>query len=75
MTDESFIPTAVHNDPALRASVRQGAFRFIGKRQSGRLVNEDDQSSLQSCRYLFARKFMSGTDALRITNASRTLCT
>ena len=75
VTDESLIATAIHNDPALRASVRQGAFRYIGKRQAGRLVSDGDLLSLLSCKYLFARKFMSAAEALRLTNASRTQCT
>ena len=74
VTDESFVSTAIYNDPVLNATVREGAFKYIGKRQKGRLIHEDDVAALTSCKYLFARKFMSGPDALRLTDASRTQC-
>ena len=75
VTDESFVSTAIYNNPVLNATVREGAFKYIGHRQMGRLVHDDDQEALQSCKYLFARKFLSGPEALRLTNASRALCT
>ena len=74
VTDESFVSTAIYNHPQLNATIRQNAFKFIGKRQQGRIVSDRDESQLMTCQYLFARKFMSGTEALRLTNASRILC-
>ncbi|DBA86694.1 TPA: Xylosyltransferase 2 [Trebouxia sp. C0004] len=75
VTDESFVSTAIYNNAALNATVREGTFKYIGKRDLGRLVHEADQEALASCKYLFARKFMSGPEALRLTNASKILCT
>ncbi len=74
VTDESFVSTAVYNDPALNSTVRQGAFKYIGKRKTGRLVHEDDEEELASCKYLFARKFLTGPDALKLTHSSRVQC-
>lgn len=75
VTDESFVSTAIYNNADLNATVREGAFKYIGKRELGRLIHEADQEALLSCKYLFARKFMSGPEALRLTSASKTTCT
>ena len=74
VTDESFVSTAIFNNARLNATVREGAFKYIGKISSGRLIGESDAAALTSCKYLFARKFMSGQDALSGTNTSRSLC-
>ena len=74
VTDESFVSTAIYNDPVLNATVREGAFKYIGRLGAGRLVDESDMAALTSCKFLFARKFMSGKSALTMTNASRSLC-
>lgn len=75
VTDESFVSTAIFNHPQLNATIREGVFKYIGKRNKGRLIDESDVEKLETCKYLFARKFMSGQDALRLTNTSRVLCT
>ena len=75
VTDESFVSTAIFNHPQLNATIREGAFKYIGKRQEGRLISDRDQKELMTCKYLFARKFMSGSEALRLTNESRLHCT
>ena len=74
VTDESFVSTAIYNDPVLNATVHEGSFKYIGKLGAGRLVHESDMAALTSCKFLFARKFMSGKMALTLTNASRSLC-
>lgn len=74
VTDESFVSTAIYNNPVLNATVREGAFKYIGRLGIGRLVDESDMAALTSCKFLFARKFMSGKTALTLTNISRSLC-
>lgn len=74
VTDESFVSTAIFNHPQLNATIREGAFKYIGKRREGRLVSDRDVKELMTCKYSFARKFMSGSEALRLTNSSRIHC-
>lgn len=74
VTDESFVSTAIYNDPVLNSTVREGAFKYVGRLGAGRLVGESDMAALTSCKFLFARKFMSGKVALTLTNTSRSLC-
>ena len=74
VTDESFVSTAIYNDRRLRETIREGAFKYIGKIASGRVIGESDLSALNSCKFLFARKFVTGKDALVMTNTSRSLC-
>lgn len=74
VTDESFVSTAIYNDHKLNSTVWEGAFKYIGQLGGGRLIGQSDQAALNSCKFLFARKFMSGKAALTMTNASRSLC-
>ena len=62
------------NSPGLNGTVRPGAFRYIGKRSNHRVVEDGDLPTLAQCQHLFARKFSSADEALRLTNASRAAC-
>lgn len=72
--EESFFQTALHNNPDLNATIREGALRYTGPRQHGRLVDHTDQDALLTCQYTFARKFESADIALKVTAASRAAC-
>ena len=74
VTDESFVSTAIYNHPQLTGTIREGAYKYIGTRAKGRLISDADVGNLETCKYLFARKFMSGPEALRLTNGSRAQC-
>lgn len=73
-SEEAFFHTALHNNPDLNATIREGALRYIGPRLRGRMVDDTDVDSLLTCNYSFARKFESADIALRATAASRAAC-
>ena len=62
------------NSPRLNSTVRPGALRFIGKRANHRTVADSDLPALAQCEHLFARKFASGPEALRLSEPSRVAC-
>ena len=58
----------------LNTSIRPGALRYIGRRANRRVVGDTDSDTLAACQHLFARKFTSGAEALRLTEGPRSFC-
>ena len=70
----SFVGWLQVNAPHLNATIKPGALRYIGRRGNHRVVEDSDSPALASCQHLFARKFSSAEEALRLTQGPRSAC-